>query len=212
MPRAKRPQTTGEEIANAVTHGLGVLAVLTGAPFLLIAAVQRRSAWDVVGSSVFLASMLTLYLASTLYHALTHPGAKRVFHVLDHGAIYLLIAGTYTPFSLGALRGPWGWTLFGVVWAFAALGITLKARRALWHPLLSNALYLGMGWLALAAARPFWQHVRPVGLLWLLAGGLAYSGGVVVYNSPRRYAHALWHLCVLAGTACHFFAVLWYAG
>jgi hemolysin III len=212
VPRAKRPQSTGEEIANSVTHGLGVLAVLTGAPFLILAAVRHHSAWDVVGSSVFLASMLTLYLSSTLYHALTHPGAKRVFHVLDHGAIYLLIAGTYTPFTLGVLRGPWGWSLFGVVWGFAALGITLKALRALWHPVLSNAVYLVMGWVALAAARPFWQHVRPAGLLWLLAGGVAYSGGVVFYNSTRRYSHALWHLCVLAGTVCHFFAVLWYAG
>jgi len=212
VARARRPQSTREEIANAVTHGLGVLAVLTGAPFLVIAAVQRRSAWDVVGSSVFIASMLMLYLASTLYHALTHPGAKRVFHVLDHGAIYLLIAGTYSPFTLGALRGPWGWVLFGVVWGVAAVGITLKALRALWHPVLSNALYLAMGWVALAAARPFWRHVRPAGLLWLLAGGLAYSGGVAFYNSRRRYAHALWHLCVLAGTVCHYFAVLWYAG
>jgi hemolysin III len=212
VPHSRRPQSGGEEIANAVTHGLGVLAVLAGAPFLVIAALQRRSAWDVVGSCVFLASMLTLYLSSTLYHALTHPAAKRVFRVLDHGSIYLLIAGTYTPFTLGALRGPWGWTLFGVVWGFAALGITLKSLHALWHPRLSSALYLGMGWLALAAARPFWQHVRPGGLLWLLAGGLAYSGGVAFYASRRRYAHALWHLCVLTGTTCHFFAVLWYAG
>ena len=206
--RAKRPQSPGEEIANSVIHGLGVLAVLAGAPFLILAAVERRSAWDVAGSSVFLASMLILYLSSTLYHALTHPAAKRVFHVLDHGAIYLLIAGTYTPFTLGALRGPWGWTLFGVVWAVAAVGITLKSRRRLGHPLLSNALYLGMGWLVLAAARPFWRQVGPAGLLWLLAGGLAYSGGVLFYTSRRRYAHALWHVCVLAGTVCHFFAVL----
>lgn len=211
MPRPKRPQSTGEEIANAVTHGLGVLAVLTGAPFLLVAAVQQRSAWTVVGSCVFLASMLALYLSSTLYHALTHPGAKRVFHVLDHGAIYLLIAGTYTPFTLGALRGPWGWSLFGVVWALAAAGITLKSMNRLWHPRLSNLIYLGMGWVVLAAARPFWRHVGPAGLLWLLAGGVAYSGGVVLYASRRPYAHALWHLCVLAGTVCHFFAVLWYA-
>lgn len=212
MRRAKRPQTAGEEVANSVIHGLGVLAVLAGAPFLVLAAVERRSAWDVVGASVFLVSMLTLYLSSTLYHALTHPAAKRVFRVLDHGSIYLLIAGTYTPFTLGALRGPWGWTLFGVVWGIAALGITLKALNALWHPRLSSALYLGMGWLVLAAARPFWREVGPAGLLWLLAGGLAYSGGVVFYASPRRYAHALWHVCVLAGTVCHFFAVLWYAG
>jgi hemolysin III len=212
VARAKRPQSTGEEIANSVTHGLGVMAVCVGAPFLILAAVQRRSAWDVAGSSVFLFSMLTLYLSSTLYHALTQPTAKRVFHVLDHGAIYLLIAGTYTPFTLGALRGPWGWALFGVVWAVAILGITLKSMRALSHPLLSNALYLGMGWIVLAAARPFWRHVGPTGLLWLLAGGLAYSGGVYFYTSRWRYAHALWHVCVLAGTVCHFFAVLWYAG
>jgi hemolysin III len=212
VPGLKRPQSTGEEIANSVIHGLGVLAVLTGAPFLIVAAAQRRSAWTVVGSCVFLASMLTLYLSSTLYHALTHPGAKRVFHVLDHGAIYLSIAGTYTPFTLGALRGPWGWSLFGVVWGLAAVGITLKSLDRLWHPRLSNLIYLGMGWVVLGAARPFWQHVGPAGLLWLLVGGLAYSGGVVFYTSRRRHSHALWHLCVLAGTVCHFFAVLWYAG
>ena len=210
LAMSERPQSLGEEIANSVSHGVALIAAIIGAPFLIIAA-RDYGAANIVGASVFAATMILLYLTSTLYHALRPGRLKLLFRKLDHSAIYFFIAGSYTPFALGALGGPWGWTLFGVVWGFAALGITLKALRALWHPVLSSALYLGMGWLVLAAARPFWREVGPAGLLWLLAGGLAYSGGVVFYASTRRYAHALWHVCVLAGTVCHFFAVLWYA-
>ena len=205
-------QSRREEIANAVTHGVGLLASVVALPVLVVAAVSQHDAWQVAGVVVFGSTLVALYAASTLYHAVAAAPAKRRLRMVDHCAIYLLIAGTYTPFTLGALRGPWGWTLFGVVWALAAAGITLKSLDRLWHPRLSNLLYLGMGWVALAAARPFWRQVGHGGLLWLLAGGLAYTGGVVFYASRRRYAHALWHLCVLAGTACHFFAVLWYAG
>jgi hemolysin III len=209
---ASRVQTRGEEIASSISHGAGIVAVIVGAPFLIMASVHHHSAWTVVGSSVFLLSMLVLYSASTIYHAHTDPRIKQIFRVLDHGAIYILIAGTYTPFTLGALRGGWGWALFGVVWGLAAVGITLKARRALWHPILSAVFYLAMGWLIVIAINPFWHRVRHGGLLWLLAGGIAYTGGIIFYGSKRKYAHLIWHLCVIAGTACHFFAVLWYAG
>ncbi len=210
-PNDHHTQTRNEEIANSISHGVGVIAVLTGAPFLILAAVHHRSPWDIVGVSVFIFSMLVLYFASTIYHAHTNPTVKQVFRVLDHGAIYVLIAGTYTPFTLGALRGPWGWTLFGIVWGIAAIGITLKSLNALWHPVLSNVIYLSMAWVAVFAAKPFWQHVHLGGVAWLLAGGVAYCGGIVFFNSKKKYAHFIWHLCVIAGTVCHYFAVLWYA-
>jgi hemolysin III len=165
-----------------------------------------------VGASVFAATIVLLYLASTLYHALPRNRAKRVLQVIDHGAIFLLIAGTYTPFTLGVLRGAWGWTLLGVVWGLAAVGIVLKAVGRLRHPALSVCLYLGMGWLVLIAVRPLWLRVPLAGLLWLLAGGLAYTAGLAFFAAKgMRYSHLVWHLFVLAGTACHFFAVLWYA-
>jgi hemolysin III len=161
---------------------------------------------------VFAATMLLLYLTSTLYHALPRNKAKRVFRVLDHGAIFLLIAGTYTPFTLGVLRGAWGWTLFGLVWSLALFGIVLKAVGGIRYPRLSTALYIGMGWLAIIAVRPLLLHVPPSGLLWLVGGGVAYTAGVAFYAAERlRYGHFVWHLFVLTGTSCHFWAVLWYA-
>jgi hemolysin III len=208
----RRPQSLGEEIANSVSHGIGLLAALVGAPVLLLAAVRHGTTATVVGAGVFAATTVLLYLASTLYHAFPHSRAKRVFRTLDHGAIFLLIAGTYTPFTLGVLRGAWGWLLFGLVWTLAVAGVVLKVTSALRHPVLSTALYLTMGWLALIAVRPIWLHVPPAGLFWLLAGGLSYTAGVAFFAAPRlRYSHFVWHLCVLTGTACHFFAVLWYA-
>ena len=151
-------------------------------------------------------------MASTLYHALPRRQAKRVFQVLDHSAIFLLIAGTYTPFTLGVLRGAWGWTLFGIVWSLAVLGVIFKAVGGIRYPRASTTLYISMGWLALIAIRPLWLRLPVSGWLWLLAGGLAYTAGVAFYASHRmRYGHFVWHLCVLVGTACHFCAVLWYA-
>jgi hemolysin III len=207
-----RPQSLGEEIANSVSHGIGLLAALVGAPVLLLAAVRHGTGANVAGAAVFIATAVLLYLASTLYHAFPHGRAKSVFRTLDHGAIFLLIAGTYTPFTLGVLRGTWGWLLLGLVWSLAVVGILLKVTGALRHPVLSTALYLTMGWLALIAVRPFWLHVPPAGLLWLLAGGLSYTAGVAFFAARRlRYAHFIWHLWVFTGTGCHFFAVLWYA-
>jgi len=208
----ERPQTLGEEIANSVSHGVALLAALVGAPFLLVSA-SRFSAPHIVGAAVFAATMVLLYFTSTLYHALPAGRAKRVFLKLDHGAIYLFIAGSYTPFALGALGGPWGWTLFGLVWAMAALGITLKAFDRLSHPWLSTGLYLAMGWIVLIAAMPLVERVATPGLVLLVAGGLAYTVGVVFFllDSKMKYAHAVWHAFVATGTGLHFFAVLDYA-
>lgn len=209
---AERPQSLGEEIANSISHGIGLLLALIGTPVLVYVAAEHGTLRNIVGAAVFGASMVLLYLSSTLYHAVPRPRAKRILRRLDHGAIYLLIAGTYTPFTLGVLRGPWGWTLFGLVWAMAILGIAFKALGALDKPVLSTILYLAMGWLALVAVRPFWLRTPAAGLLLIMAGGLAYTAGVAFYQARRlRYAHFIWHLWVLAGTICHFFAVLWYA-
>ena len=203
-----RPQTFGEEVANSVTHGLGTLGALLAAPLLIAAAWASGDALDVAGAAVFALTLLLLYLGSTLYHALPHGRGKQVFKVLDHCAIYLLIAGTYTPFTLGVLRGGWGWTLFGLVWGLAAFGVLLKSTGKLRWPHLSTALYVGMGWLALIAAVPLWQGLSAWVLSWLVAGGLAYTAGVVFFVSDDRvpYHHFVWHLFVLAGSACHVVA------
>jgi len=212
VPLPNRPQSFGEEIANSVSHGVGLLAAGSAIPVLVSSAVRRGSVAGIVGASVFAATVVLLYLTSTLYHALPRNRAKQVFRVLDHSAIFFLIAGTYTPFTLGVLRGPWGWTLFGLVWGLALAGVVLKALAGVRYPILSTCFYLGMGWLPLIAVKPLWLRVPPAGLLWLLAGGLAYTAGVVFFAAARfRYTHFLWHLFVLAGTACHFIAVLWYS-
>ena len=208
---ADRPLSLGEEIANSVTHGVAALASVAALPILVAVAVVRGDPWRVVGGAIFGATLILLYTASTLYHALTHSGAKRVFRVLDHSAIYLLIAGTYTPFALGALRGPWGWSLLGAVWALAALGITAKATLGFRFPRLSTAVYVGMGWLAVIAFRPLLAQIGLPGVMWLIAGGLCYTAGVIFFAWERlRYGHMVWHLFVAAGSVCHFFAVLWY--
>ncbi|MCJ0762599.1 PAQR family membrane homeostasis protein TrhA [Variovorax terrae] len=208
-----RPQTLGEEIANSLSHGMGLLLALAGTPVLAWSAVRQGGPVFTAGTSVFALTMVLLYGASTVYHALPHGRAKQVFNVLDHSAIYLLIAGTYTPFTLGVLRGAWGWTLFGLVWGLALLGVALKATRRMSHPVLSTGLYLAMGWLVLIAIKPLYQSIPAAGLVWLVAGGLAYTAGVLFFvaDSRWRYSHFVWHLFVMAGTACHFFAVLWYA-
>jgi hemolysin III len=204
-PRA----SLGEEI---VSHGVALVAALVAAPILVLGA-RGHGTLATVGAGVFAATAVLLYLASTLYHALPSGRAKRVFRIIDHSAIFLLIAGTYTPFTFGVLRGTWGWTIFGLVWGLAALGITLKAVGGIRYPKLSTLLYVGMGWLALIAIRPLWLHVPLSGWLWLLGGGVAYTAGIAFFATDHqvRYGHFVWHLFVLAGTVCHFFAVLWYA-
>jgi len=210
LPR--RVQSLGEEIANSVIHGAGAVAALVGLPFLVAAALARGSVVQVVGNCVFGATLILVYVTSTLYHALARNRAKLVFRVLDHSAIYLLIAGTYTPITLGVLRGAWGWSLFGVVWGLAVLGVALTGALGVRHPRLSVAVYILMGWLVVVAVKPLVDHMAAQGLALLVAGGVSYTGGAVFYAWQRpRYQHALWHLFVLAGSVCHFFAVLWYA-
>jgi len=212
IAKEERRPTLGEEIANSISHGIGLVLAVIATPILIITALRYGSAWNMIGVSVFAASMVTLYLASTLYHALTHDGAKRVFRMLDHSAIFFLIAGTYTPFTLGILRGPWGWTLLIIIWTLAAIGLTMKIVFGARYVWLSVVLYLVMGWLVVIAA-PQVLRVMPLsGLAWLVAGGIAYTAGVAFYAAHRvRYAHFAWHLFVIAGTVCHFFAVLWYS-
>jgi hemolysin III len=209
----ERPQSPGEEIANSVSHGFGLLAAVAATPILIVVTVRHGGAVNIAAAAVFAATMLLLYCASTLYHALPGPRAKAIFKRLDHGAIYLLIAGTYTPFTLGVLGGAWGFLLFGLVWGLAVAGVALKAFDRLAHPWLSTGLYLVMGWLVVIAIGPLVDRVPPAGLALLAAGGLAYTAGVAFFaaDSRLRYGHFVWHLFVVAGTTCHFFAVLWYA-
>ena len=209
--RSTNQYSLAEEIAHAITHGVGLLLSVAGLVVLIVLASLRGDTWHVVSVSVYGATLVLLYSASTFYHALPAPRAKRVFRTLDHAAIYVLIAGPYTPFMLVNLRGGWGWALFGVVWGLAVLGIVLEAVAKQRVRVLSVILYLGLGWLIAIAVKPLVQSVEPGGLVLLVAGGLAYSVGVVFYGWKRLpYHHAVWHLFVMAGSLFHFFAVLFY--
>jgi hemolysin III len=214
LAKPKREQSRKEEIANSVSHGIGLVAALLATPSLIMQAVQRADGGFVVGASIFAASMVLLYLASTLYHGLPPSKTKQTFRVIEHSAIFLLIAGTYTPFTLGVLRGAWGWTLLVLIWCLAVAGMVLKALARISHPIVSTGLYLLMGWLIVIAIKPLAAGGVPTsGLLLLLAGGVAYTAGVTFYAIDSRlpYGHFIWHLFVMTGTACHYFAVLWYA-
>lgn len=225
-----------QELANSLTHGLGAALAVAGLVLMTVFAALRGDARHIVGAAVFGATLVLLYAMSTLYHAFRGPRVKKVFKILDHSAIYLLIAGTYTPFTLAAIRGPWGWSLFGVIWGLAALGVSLKAvLYAKWVPavvpkpvdhlhappdlpapprrmkMVSTGLYLAMGWLIVIAIVPLWHALPPRGLAWLFGGGLCYTAGAAFYSwRTLRFHHAIWHLFVVAGSLCHFFAVLWY--
>lgn len=210
----ERPQTAVEEVANSVSHGVGLLGALAAVPVLVAATTSRHGhAGHIVGVSVFSATMVLLYLCSMLYHAMPAGRAKKLWVRLDHIAIFLFIAGSYTPFAIGALEGASGWALFGLVWGMAMVGAALKALNRLSNPLLSTGLYVAMGWLVLIAAYPLLQRVPPSGIAWLLGGGAAYTVGVIFFmlDSKLRFGHLVWHLFVLAGSTCHFFAVLWYS-
>jgi hemolysin III len=198
----------GEELANSLTHGVGALLALAGAA-VLVASTLHGSIQQLVGCAVFGASLVLLYATSALYHSVRRPLLKSRLRVLDHSAIFLLIAGTYTPFTLVSLAGPWGWSLFGVVWGLAVAGIVLRLTLRRRPTALFVGLYLAMGWCVVVAAKPLAAAVAVSGLALLAAGGLAYSAGVVFYVSPRLpYHHAIWHGFVLTGSACHYFAVL----
>ncbi|RUO72220.1 hemolysin III [Pseudidiomarina sediminum] len=203
--------SVAEEVAHAITHGVGAIASIVGLVFMVIWAVSYGDTWHVVAASIYGASLILLYLASTLYHAFPWPRVKRFFQHMDHAAIYVLIAGTYTPFALINLRGPWGWTLLGVVWGIAILGVILELALEQRKKWLSLSLYLGLGWMAVIAIKPMLSNVDAGGLLLLLAGGLAYSLGVFFYVwKSLKYHHAIWHMFVLAGSVLHFFSIFYY--
>ncbi|MCP4423243.1 MAG: hemolysin III family protein [Chloroflexi bacterium] len=200
--------TLGEEIANSVTHGIGIGLSVAGLTILVVLAAIYGDVWRVVSFSVYGSSLIILYLASTLYHSFQRPKIKRVFRILDHAAIYLLIAGTYTPFALVSLRGPWGWTLFGVVWGMALLGIAFKTVFPGRYEVAATAAYVVMGWLCVIAYKEMLVRVPPGGLTFLIVGGVVYTLGVIFYAWEKLpYNHAIWHLFVLGGSICHFFAI-----
>lgn len=202
------PYTPLEEKLHASIHGAGFLAGLVAMPWLLQLALSGADRWRVLGAVVFSVSAMLVFATSTLYHRATDPAARQRWRTLDHAAIYLLIAGTYTPFTIGVLRSAWGWSLFAVVWGIAALGILAKTTVGFRYPRLSTALYLAMGWAGIVAIKPMRESLSDVTLEWLLAGGLLYTLGVPFYVwKSRHYTHAVWHLMVLGGVCCHFMAV-----
>ncbi len=209
MTRVSMPRLSSEELANSLTHGVGLTLSIAGFLVLVVLAAMRGSAWRIVGCAVYGVTLICLYTASTLYHSFHSRRLKRILKVCDHSAIYLLIAGTYTPFLLVNLRGSWGWSLFAVIWSLAMAGILFKVWFVEHLSVLSTAVYLLMGWLALLAIKPMLLAVPLSGILWLLAGGVLYTVGVVFFACKKvPYNHAIWHGFVLAGSACHYFAVL----
>ncbi len=201
-------QTRREEIANSVSHGFGLAAAIVATPFLCMAAARQPNQAFFVGTIIFVATMWLLYLCSTVYHAWPQTRWKCALQIVDHAAIFLLIAGTYTPFALGPLRGALGWTMFVFVWLFAIIGVIIKFRTGVRLKKLSLILYLGMGWIILVVVRPFASAVPLETVIWLFAGGIAYTSGLIFFGNRRiRYSHFIWHLFVLAGTACHFCAI-----
>lgn len=208
MPAAYPPR---EELANSLTHGLGVVLSVAGLVLLVLFSARYGDAWHVASTAIFGSTLLLLYVSSTLYHSFRDARIKQLLQKLDHAAIFLLIAGTYTPFVLVTLRGPWGWSLFGIVWGLAIIGVVLKFWLAGRFRLVSTLIYLGMGWLVLVAIRPLVAALPTGGLRLLVAGGLCYTGGAVFYLWKRLpYQHALWHLFVLGGSACHWAAVFFF--
>ena len=197
-----------EEMANRFTHTLGALLSVAGLVLMVVVAAQHGDAWQVTSSAIFGSTLVVLYSASTLYHSFQRETTRRLLRKFDHAAIFLLIAGTYTPFLLVTLRGPWGWSLFGVVWGLAIVGVVLKFRFAGRFNLVSTLIYLGMGWLVMIAIKPLFAALPAAGLGWLIAGGVSYSGGTIFYLWEKLpYNHAIWHVFVLGGSVCHWIAV-----
>ena len=203
--------SVGEEIANSITHGIGALLSIGGLAVLVGFASLRGDAWHIASCSIFGSTLILLYVASTLYHSIPLPNIKEILRMIDHSAIYLLIAGTYTPFMLVNLRGPWGWSLFGIIWGIAVAGILLKTTSVGRLPGISLGFYLAMSWIVIIAIKPMLAVLDKGGLELLLLGGLTYTAGIVFYSWKKLpYSHAIWHLFVLAGSCFHFFAILFY--
>ena len=211
--RSSRASTHGEHLANTLSHGIGLLLAIGALPLLVIDALRLDSGLAVVGAAIFGGTAIAMYLTSTLYHAFPQANRNGWLRRLDHSAIYLLIAGTYTPVLLGVLRGTAGWAMLAVIWTLAVAGVVFKLLAGARFRKVSVALYVAMGWAALALIQPLWTHMQPGGLAWLFAGGVAYTAGVAFYlmHERMRYSHFIWHLFVLAGTGCHLVMVLRYA-
>ncbi len=210
-PRSEPPGLFSTELANSVTHGVGLGLSIAGLAMLVVFASLRGEAVHIVACSVYGATLVLLYLASTLYHGIHAPRTKRVLQIIDHSAIYLLIAGTYTPFALVSLRGTLGWSVFGVVWGIAAAGVAFKIVFGDRFEVASVLFYLGMGWLCVVIAKPLLDQIGTAGVVWLAVGGLAYTAGVIFFFwESLPHHHAIWHLFVMAGSTCHFFAVMFY--
>jgi len=200
-----------QELANTVTHGVGAVLSVAGLVGLVVTSARFGDVWQVVSTAIFGTTMVLMYSASTLYHALKDERTKARLQKFDHAAIFLLIAGSYTPFVLVTLRGPWGWSLFGVVWGLALIGVVLKFWYAGRFEVVSTLIYLGMGWLVLVAIKPLWVALPTGGMVWLVVGGACYSVGCIFYLWKKLpYQHAIWHGWVLAGSACHWIAVYGY--
>ncbi len=207
FPRYSR----NEELANSLTHGLGIVLSIAGLAVLIIFAGIFGTPWHIVSCSIYGTTLIILYTSSTLYHSVQEPRKKQICRILDHSAIFILIAGTYTPFTLVNLRGPWGWSLFGLIWGLAILGIVVSALSRCRNRVISLILYVGMGWVIVVAAKPLLDSVQTGGLIFLLTGGLFYTSGLAFYGWKRlKYHHAMWHIMVLLGSVFHFFAVLFY--
>jgi hemolysin III len=201
----------GEEIANSITHGIGVILAIVALVTLIACATTYGSSWHIVSVSIYGSTLVLLYSASTLYHSIRKPVPKSVFQILDHSAIYILIAGTYTPFTLVNLRGPWGWSIFAFIWLLAFIGIVLQFGRMIRLSKASLFLYIGMGWTIIVAIKPLIASVETGGIILLFLGGISYTLGLLFYRwETLKFNHAVWHLFVLAGSILHFFAVLFY--
>jgi len=208
--RQLHQETSKEEIANSISHGIGVLLSIAGLVLLIVLAARSGSGWQVVSFSIFGGTLILLYLASTLYHSLPMPRVKHALKIIDHSAIFLLIAGTYTPFMLVNLRGPWGWSLLGIIWALAILGILMKIIYISKFRKISVAFYVFMGWLAIIAFKEIIAHVPPLSLTFLILGGFSYTIGLVFYAWRKLpYHHVVWHIFVIGGSTFHYLAV-WY--
>jgi len=201
----------GEEIANSITHGIGIVLAIAALGVLTAFAGIYGNVWHIVSVSIYGTTLILLYTASTLYHSIQYPRVKRILQVLDHSAIYLLIAGTYTPFTLVSLRGPWGWWLFGMIWGFAIIGVVLQLPLMRRWQAMSLGLHIGMGWAIVFAIKPLIVSVAAGGIVFLILGGLAYTTGILFYAWKKlKFHHAIWHLFVLTGSILHFFAILFY--
>jgi hemolysin III len=213
VPRLRsRAQTYQEEVANSVSHGIGLFVAMIAAPLLFDTALRSGERRRMVAFGIYAVTIVLMYAASMIYHGLPRGRAKFVCRIIDHSAIFLLIAGTYTPFMLGVLWGPWGWTLLTFVWTFALTGVVLTAISRVRYPTLSTWVYLMLGWLILVGIEPLWERMNHWGVFWILAGGFAYTAGVGFFAAERiRFGHLIWHVCVLAGSACHYIAVILYS-